>query len=160
MNKDTITSQVCPDKEMNGDCTKGAECPICNKGNQTESKPQQEEGNLNIHAATYVPKKKKVPEKLDFNLAAKEYVPKKKEEGEEEPEEDDLIDEQMDMRMKDVVEDDMVDELAEDSEDEDKWYPKYKDCPCCKGFVYKCNGDSCKSLGQCYGKMKDDCEEM
>ena len=121
MNKDSITSQVCPDKEMNGVCTKGAECPICNKENPKESKPQ-EEGNLNIHAATYVPKKKKVPEKLNFNLQAKEFVPKKKEEETEEPEEDELIDEQMDMIMKDVVEDDMVDELAEDSEDEDKWY--------------------------------------
>ena len=75
MNKDSITSQVCPDKEMNGVCTKGAECPICNKENPKESKPQ-EEGNLNIHAATYVPKKKKVPEKLNFNLQAKEFVPK------------------------------------------------------------------------------------
>ena len=45
-----------------------------------------------------------------------------------------------------------------DSADEDKWYPKYKDCECCKGFVYKCKGDACQSLGQCYCKMKDDCD--
>ena len=113
MNKDTITSQVCPDKEMNGVCTKGAECPICNKGNQTESKPQQEEGNLNIHAATYVPKKKKVPEKLDFNLAAKEYVPKKKEEGEEEDYEDDDYDENYDNEDYDDDEEDDTQRLIE-----------------------------------------------
>ena len=153
MNQEEV-NQVCPDKEMNGICTKGKECPICNKDS---SKGDKKDENLNVHAEEYVPKKKKVPAKLDFNLQAKEYVPKSK--GEEEPEEEDMIDEQMDMIMKDVIEDDMVDELAEDSEDEDKWLPKYKDCPCCKGFVYKCNGGSCKSLGQCYCKMKDDCED-
>ena len=35
---------------------------------------------------------------------------------------------------------------------------KYKNCTCCKGYVYKCNGDTCKSLGQCYCKMSDECE--
>ena len=33
-----------------------------------------------------------------------------------------------------------------------------KDCECCHGFVYKCAGESCKSLGQCYCKMKDEVE--
>ena len=104
-------------------------------------------------------------EKLNFNLNAKDYIPKnvivngQDENGEDEVDEDDMIDEQMDMIMKDVIEDEMVDELADDSEDEDKWFPKYKDCPCCKGFVFKCSGVSCQSLGQCYCKMKDDCED-
>ena len=46
-----------------------------------------------------------------------------------------------------------------DSDDEDKWIPKYKDCPCCYGFVYKCKGEACFSLGECYCKMKDDIDE-
>ena len=33
-----------------------------------------------------------------------------------------------------------------------------KDCECCHGFVYKCAGESCKILGQCYFKMKDEVE--
>ena len=162
MNQEQNQAQVCPDKEMNGTCTKGADCPICNKETKTES---QEKEKLNLNAQEYVPKNKKTQEKLNFNLNAKDYIPKnvivngQDENGEDEVDEDDMIDEQMDMIMKDVIEDEMVDELADDSEDEDKWFPKYKDCPCCKGFVFKCSGVSCQSLGQCYCKMKDDCED-
>ena len=58
-----------------------------------------------------------------------------------------------------LVENDILDEL-EESDDEDKWYPNYKDCECYKGFVYKCKGTTCESLGQCYCKMKDDCEDI
>ena len=68
--------------------------------------------------------------KLDLNLDAKEYKPKNK--------------------TKNV-------ELDEE-EDENKFFEKYKNCTCCKGYVYKCNGDTCKSLGQCYCKMSDECE--
>ena len=67
--------------------------------------------------------------------------------------------EKMDMIVKDMVEDEVMEELGnEESEDEDKWIQKYKDCQCCHGFVYKCKGETCSSLGQCYCKMKDDCE--
>ena len=57
-----------------------------------------------------------------------------------------------------IEDDDMMEELA-DSEDEEKWYPKYKDCECCQGFVFKCQGKVCQSLGLCYCKMKDDCDD-
>ena len=59
----------------------------------------------------------------------------------------------------DEMEKEMKRENENDSDDEDKWIPKYKDCPCCYGFVYKCKGDTCSSLGQCYCKMKDDVED-
>lgn len=104
---------------------------------------------LNPGAKEYIPKKKtkqQVPEKLNFNLEA----------NEDDDEEDQ---EQLDMIMKDVVENDILDEFGEESDDEDKWYPKYKDCECCKGFVFKCKGKACENLGQCYCKMKDDCED-
>ncbi len=75
----------------------------------------------------------------------------------------------MDMILGDVVENEIMNELAkqrklddssEESEDEDKWIPKYKDCECCSGFVYKCKGEACLSLGECYCKMKDDMDEQ
>ena len=147
--------EKCMDKEMNGVCTKGKDCTICNK-------VRQEEQKLNINAQEYKPKKKKLEnEKLKFNLNAKEYEPKNYNKKEED--EDEENNEELDMIVKDMVENDILDEMGEDeqysdSEDEDKWYPKYKDCECCKGFVYKCKGEACQSLGQCYCKMKDDCD--
>lgn len=47
-----------------------------------------------------------------------------------------------------------------DSEsDADKWFPDFKDCDCCKGYVYLCNGETCNEMGQCYCKMKADLDE-
>ena len=82
-------------------------------------------------------------------------------EGDDEDEEEQVKD-QIDMMMRDEIENEVMNELTtegqidDDSEDEDKWFPKYKDCECCHGFVYKCPGESCKNLGQCYCKMKDE----
>ena len=65
------------------------------------------------------------------------------------------------MIIKDMVEADIMEEMGNDeSEDEDKWLPKYKDCECCHGFVFKCKGETCADLGQCYCKMKDDCDKQ
>ena len=129
---------------------------------------------LNKEAKEFIPTKNRVPEKLKFNENAKEYVPKEQREikpkiktvyieGDDEDEEEQVKD-QSDMMMRDEIENEVMDELTkegqveDDSEDEDKWYPKYKDCECCHGFVYKCPGESCKNLGQCYCKMKDEVE--
>jgi len=46
-----------------------------------------------------------------------------------------------------------LDEEDEESDDE-KWFPKYRNCECCKGFVYKCEGETCRNLGKCYCKIK------
>ena len=95
-------------------------------------------------------------DKLNFNLQAKEYKPKEKLDDDKEDEE---VNEKLDMIVKDMAEDEVMEELGnEESEDEDKWIEKYKNCECCRGFVYKCKGDTCASLGQCYCKMKDDCD--
>ncbi len=129
---------------------------------------------LNKEAKEFIPTKNRVPEKLQFNENAKEYIPKEQREikpkiktvyieGDDEDDEEQVKD-QIDMMMRDEIENEVMDELTkegqveEDSEDEDKWYPKYKDCECCHGFVYKCPGESCKNLGQCYCKMKDEVE--
>ena len=121
-----------------------------------EHKKQNNE--LNKNAKEYIPTKNRVPQKLDFNLDAKEYKPKEKAEVNDNEEKE--VQEKMDMIIKDMAEDAVMEELGnEESEDEDTWLEKYKDCQCCQGFVYKCKGEACSSLGQCYCKMKDDCEE-
>ena len=124
----------------------------------SEDKKKQE-NTLNKNAKEYIPTKKRVPEKLDFNLQAKEYKPKEKNPENKAQEEDAEVEEKMDMIVKDMAEYEVMEELEnEESEDEDKWIEKYKDCECCQGFVYKCKGETCASLGQCFCKMQDDCE--
>lgn len=120
---------------------------------------------LNKNAKEYVPTKKRIPEKIDFNLTAIEYRPKQAveyiEAGDDEEEEDEDVKEKMDMIVKDMVETEIMEEMGdEESEDEDKWFPKYKDCECCHGFVFKCKGLTCSDLGQCFCKMKDDCDRQ
>ena len=120
---------------------------------------KKEEKTLNKNAKDYIPTKKRIPEKLDFNLKAKEFVPKEKCPENKAQEEEAEVEEKMDMIVKDMAEYEVMEELEnEESEDEDKWIEKYKDCECCQGFVYKCKGETCASLGQCFCKMQDDCE--
>ena len=127
-----------------------------------------EEKSLNSSADEYIPSKNRIPDKLNFNLEAPEYKAKETVEYVESDDDDEEIQQEFDMIIGDAVENEVMNELAkerkldnssEDSEDEDKWIPKYKDCECCSGFVYKCKGKTCSSLGECYCKMKDDIEE-
>lgn len=127
-----------------------------------------EQINLNPEAKEYKPSKKKkdpengeIDDKLNFNLNAKQYIPKSKTEFVEadDDEDDNINQEVIDKMMQDDIENEVMEELGNISEDEDKWLPKYKDCPCCKGYVFNCSGQVCKDLGQCYCKMTDDCEE-
>ena len=126
---------------------------------------------LNTSAAEYIPTKNRIPDKLNFNLNAAEYQPKEVIEYIEDRDDvnDEQIQDEMDMILGDVVQNEIMDEFAkqknqedssEDSEDEDKWIPKYKDCECCSRFVYKCKGKACSSLGECYCKMRDNMDEV
>ena len=135
---------------------------------------KKEEKTLNKDAKEFIPTKNRVPQKLNFNLDAEAYKPKPPKEkieyveaDDDDEDNDEQVKEQIDMMMRDEIENEVMDELAnqgklgnesDDSIDEDKWLPKYKDCECCHGFVYKCPGESCKNLGQCYCKMKDEVE--
>ena len=118
---------------------------------------------LNKDAKEYIPTKKRIPEKIDFNLTAIEYRPKlavEYIEADEDDDEEEDVKEKMDMIVKDMVESEVMEEMGNEvSEDEEKWLPEYKDCECCHGFVFKCNGITCADLGQCYCKMKDDCDK-
>ena len=131
---------------------------------------------LSTKAKEYVPKKKKVEEvvesnidnkqndkkNIEFNLNAKEFVPGKKVttqmdgfqvEFEEDEDEDDeaVFDELVNQEIDDPMPID-----GDDESDEDKWFPKYKDCQCCQGYIYKCSGDVCGSLGVCFCKAQED----
>ena len=122
------------------------------------NKEKKEEDKLNKDAKEYVPSKNRIPEKLNFNLQAKEYIPKEKM-SEINGHDDEEVEDKMEMIVKDMVENEVMEELEnEESEDEDKWIEKFKNCQCCHGFVYKCKGETCSNLGQCYCKMQDDCE--
>ncbi len=123
--------------------------------------------------------------KLSFNLKAQEYVPKNNKQNssglnnknsvdyqvyyyDQDKENNDLQEEnyeddgrEFDMIMKDIINSEALEELEDEEEesDDEKWYPKYKECECCKGFVYKCQGIACKNMNACYCKVKDECDE-
>ena len=137
-------------------------------------KEKKEENTLNKDAKEFIPSKNRVPQQLNFNLEAKEYKPKPPKEkieyveADDDDDNDEQVKDEIDMMMRDEIENEVMDELAnqgklendsDDSADEDKWLPKYKDCECCHGFVYKCKGEACSALGQCYCKMKDDVDD-
>jgi hypothetical protein len=128
---------------------------------------KKEYEHLNKNAKEYIPTKKRIPEIIDFSLTKREYRPKQiveyveVDDDEEEEDDENEINEKVDMIIKDMVEDDIIEEMGnEESEDEDKWFPKYKDCECCQGFIFKCKGQTCADLGQCYCKMKDECDKQ
>jgi hypothetical protein len=163
----TSTVTTCLDRVNLDVCTKGVDCIACNSvGDIVGLKIS--ELQLNTGANKYVPKSKRVKEgenssnenKLNLNLNAEEYVPKTN--VEYEPELDaDLCGEEFDMIVKDIIDNDAIEEEFEEEEesDEDKWFPKYKDCECCQGFVYKCEGIACANMDMCYCKMKEECDE-
>lgn len=159
-------TEECQDKLLNGQCTKGKDCEICNK----KVKDKMKELELNTNAKVFVPKKKKEKvETINLNVNASEYIPIENRNNLENKknnmpvESNDLNQEYIDQDELDKFEDDLAEEdimaEMEESDDEDKWFPQYQNCECCKGFVYRCKGETCKSLGQCFCKMKDDCEE-
>ena len=105
----------------------------------------KKEDELNKNAKVYIPTKNRVPKIIDFTLTAQEYRPKHIIEYiEADEDEDNEVQEKMDMIVKDMVEEEIIEQMGnEESEDEDKWFPKYKDCDCCQGFVFKCKGETC-----------------
>jgi hypothetical protein len=177
MFKDKIPE--CLDLKINGNCTKGIDCTICN--NTTKKVVDAPEIKFNTNARLYIPKSKQnlnntpnsenftiIPDtsqtepKIQFNLKAAEYIPKFAQSltinDEDNLKIDDDCAEEFDLIMKDIINNELMEEMGEDESDEEKWYPKYSNCICCKGFVYKCKGSACENLGMCYCKMKEDCD--
>lgn len=117
------------------------------------------------------------PNNIKFNLNAKEFSPKKiKKEGfvigslddSDEEKEESISITNLDSKLENVNEDvkadendidieDLIENGIEDiDEDEEEWIPKFKNCPCCKGYIYKCNQTVCQSLGVCYCKAQEE----
>jgi len=172
------TNSKCQDVLMTGNCTKGQDCQYCVKIDV----------NLNVNAKNYLPKSKRtdntsnpiqeneksepITDKLKLNLDAQEYTPKfvqgldqqmdglNVEDEDDEDIDNEIENEEFDMIMKDIINNEAIEEeIEEDESDDEKWFPKYKECECCKGFVYKCQGAACINMGECYCKMKEECDD-
>ena len=110
---------------------------------------------LNKNAKEYIPTKRRIKREEESNIQKIQYI-----EADDDEEEEHDIKEKIDKIEKDMIEEEAIEELGDDlSDDEDKWFPMYRDCECCKGFVYNCKGEACVDLGQCYCKMKDECDK-
>ena len=48
--------------------------------------------------------------------------------------------------------------IANDETDKEIYIPKYQNCECCEGFVYKCKGIACESMDSCYCKFTAEME--
>ena len=51
-----------------------------------------------------------------------------------------------------------TDEFEDESSDEDKWFPIFRFCECCKGFIFNCQGKACTNMRYCYCRMKTECD--
>ena len=81
-------------------------------------------------------------------------IPNSKKFEEDNIDDDDDGDELADKFFDEIIDENNILFDEDDESDDEKWFPKYRNCDCCKGFVYKCEGDTCKSLGKCYCKIK------
>ncbi len=170
-----MDQEYCIDMQLFNNCTKRENCEICNK-------PKKSVISLDVTSTEYIPKKRladkktnneaqNVPEKLNLNLEAKEYEPKFVNRNasnivtrQVDFEEDYVFDDEeennkeVEVIVRDIMENEEFED--EDESDEEKWFPKYKDCDCCQGFIYKCNGKACENLQYCYCKVKTECDDF
>lgn len=64
-------------------------------------------------------------------------------------------------QMQQEEEDQEFNEMIEDIElfNKDEFDPHFKDCTCCKGFIYNCRSKVCENLGVCQCKAHSEMEE-
>ncbi len=131
-----------------------------NETNINDKKIEIKDNNLdklNLDYKPYIPKTKIE----GFNVEGLEEAEEEKEEEQEEEENDEEeIENELDKIINKELKDqhDVLDLDHEEDEisDEDKWYPNYANCECCKGFIHKCENEVCKSLSVCYCKAQED----
>jgi hypothetical protein len=143
-----------------------------NTNNTTNSNPKSENNSevenkllkLNLNANEYVPAKPNGNYNNNNQTNGTQFIMNQNTmlnyENSKEDNNDDFEepnDDELDMIMKDMMENDDVE--GEEESDDEKWFPKFKDCDCCKGFVYKCKGNACQYLGACYCKVKNECDD-
>ena len=186
MNKDNNIE--CMDINIYNNCTKGLDCEKCNN-QSTFTSNISNNIKLNTNARHYVPKSKQNSiktgvvlnvinksssfgntnnlqandQKILFNLDATEYIPRFAQKIQITEDDDNNInedcDEEFELIMKDIIDNELMEEMGEEDSDEERWYPKFSKCECCKGFVYKCKGAACENLGMCHCKMSAECDE-
>ena len=49
-------------------------------------------------------------------------------------------------------------EGLDDVERQTEFFEECKDCACCHGYIYSCNGEVCKELGMCHCKFTQEVE--
>jgi hypothetical protein len=125
----------------------------------TNSEVENKLLKLNLNASEYVPSNSinSQIQMIPQNSYNEQNLYENSKEANDDEDFEEPNDDELDMIMKDMMENDEV-ECDEESDDE-KWFPKYKDCECCKGFVYKCKGNACQYLGACYCKVKNECDD-
>jgi hypothetical protein len=146
--------------------------------------------NLNVNAKVYKPKEKNAESitsrkenvksnaeeididkiSLEVKSPSSECIPK--ETGQEDSEfvitslEKEVKDEvalfnedEINMLFNENIEDEEESETDE-TDRTDLWYPEYKDCECCKGYVNRCEGETCIYLGKCFCKVSREADKM
>lgn len=154
-----------PKKKTNNTTTNTGTSESQNTKDMSELENKVANIKLNLSAKEYEPNKPKLTEKVNYNnFDNYNNFPQQNNdenfyEDSKEPynDEDEPNDDELDMIMNDMIENEELD--CEDESDDEKWFPKYKDCDCCKGFVYKCKGNACQYLGACYCKVKNECDD-
>jgi len=186
---DPRNDSLCFDLIVFGNCTRRKECLFCNdtesnvkpsiikdldvkaqeyipkkklQAKQVNSNNNPSMPVTNNHQSNTVDDTSNQFTKLKFNLDAEEYVPRKNMNNcgnyfvkNYEDDDGNVEGDELEIIMKDI----MDDEELSDNEEEDKWWPKYQNCECCKGYIYRCSGKACEHLDSCYCKIKDDVED-
>ena len=96
-----------------------------------------------------VPEVKKIQNNFDDIPKAKELQANTKEKDKEK---DDTAN---DLDIEEIIEQGLEDYDDEES-DGNEWVPQFKNCTCCKGYINKCSGVICSSLGVCYCKAQEE----
>ena len=60
-----------------------------------------------------------------------------------------------DLDIEEIIEQGL-DDYDDEESDGNEWVPQYKNCACCKGYINKCSGVICSSLGVCYCKAQEE----
>jgi hypothetical protein len=91
--------------------------------------------------------------KFDQNMNFDEENKDQEEQNPQNEDDEDDVDKLEDEFLEEMIDPNQFDD-DEDESDDEKWFPKFMNCECCKGFVYKCQGETCQTLGKCFCKLK------
>jgi len=135
---------------------------------------------LNKNVKEFVPKNKNISESenfqnqnnkpLNLNLGAREFIPKTFNNINDNYQiEDQYLEQQNEFLDNEINNYEMNSNIKQsdhfeametfidgDESDKEIWVPKFQECECCQGFVYKCKGPACLNMRECYCKATDE----